>query len=388
MLANCPRFVRPLVALYTLCLLPLAAMCQQPAAPKTDLFSDASNHWYHIADNKNIIQPAPDQPRYKADEYAAIADNILLYQKNNGGWPKNYDMQAILTPQQKEALLATKAETHTTFDNRTTYSHVAYLSQVYTLTHDDKYKQAALKGFDYILEAQYDNGGWPQYYPLEKKYSRHITYNDDVFAGIMILLKNVLENKPDYTYIDDNYRKRLQKAFDKGLDCIVKTQINDAGAPTAWCQQHDEVTLAPAWARAFEPPCICSAESAKLVLFLMSLPNPSKEIIAAVQNAATWFNQSKITGITIKTVKVSADSSAAGKAYTDKVVVADAQAAPVWTRYYELKTHRPMFCNRDSKVVYSLAEVEHERRVGYAWYSNEPQKVLDKYDNWLKKQKI
>jgi len=366
MFANSPGFVRPAKALYALLLLPFTAICQQPPAPKTDLFSDASNHWYHIADNKNIINPENGQPRYKPEEYTAIADNILLYQKNNGGWPKNYDMQAILTPNQKAALLAARGEEHTTFDNRTTYSHIAYLSQVYTLTHEEKYKQAALRGFDYILEAQYGNGGWPQYYPLEKKYSRHITYNDDVFAGIMVLLRDVLENRPDYTYVDDKYRKRLQKAFDKGLDCIIKTQINDAGAPTAWCQQHDEVTLAPAWARAFEPPCICSAESAKLVLFLMSLPNPSKEVIAAVQNAATWFNQSKITGIAVKTVKVSADSSSTGKAYTDKVVVNDPQAPPIWTRYYELKTHRPMFCNRDSKVVYSLAEVEHERRTGYA----------------------
>lgn len=388
MFANSSGFVRPAKALYALLLLPFAAICQQSPAPKTDLFSDASNHWYHIADKQNIINPETGQPRYKPEEYTAIADNILLYQKNNGGWPKNYDMQAILTPNQKAALLAARGEEHTTFDNRTTYSHVAYLSQVYTLTHEEKYKQAALRGFDYILEAQYGNGGWPQYYPLEKKYSRHITYNDDVFAGIMVLLRDVLENRPDYTYVEDKYRKRLQKAFDKGLDCIIKTQINDAGAPTAWCQQHDEVTLAPAWARAFEPPCICSAESAKLVLFLMSLPNPSKEVIAAVQSATAWFNQSKITGITVKTVKVSADSSSTGKAYTDKVVVNDPQAPPIWTRYYELKTHRPMFCNRDSKVVYSLAEVEHERRTGYAWYSNEPQKVLDKYDSWLKKLKI
>lgn len=388
MFANSFRCIRPSMALYTFALLPFTAFCQPPSVPKTDLFSDASNHWYHIADNKNTINPETGQARYKPEEYAAIADNILLYQKNNGGWPKNYDMQAILTPEQKAALLAAKGEEHTTFDNRTTYSHVAYLSQVYTLTHEEKYKKAALKGFDYILEAQYSNGGWPQYYPLEKKYSRHITYNDDVFAGIMVVLRDVLQNKPDYTYVDESYRKRLQKAFDKGLDCIIKTQINDTGVPTAWCQQHDEVTLQPAWARAFEPPCICSAESARLVLFLMSLPNPSKEVIAAVQNATAWFNQSKITGITIKTVKISADSSGTGKAMSDKIVVADPQALPIWTRYYELKTHRPMFCNRDSKVVYSLAEVEHERRMGYAWYSTEPQKVLDKYDSWLKKQKI
>ena len=63
----------------------------------------------------------------------------------------------------------------------------------------------------------------------------------------------------------------------------------------------------------------------------------------------------------------------------------DSSAAPIWTRYYELKTHRPLFCNRDSKVVYSLAEVLRERRDGYGWYTYEPQKVLKLYPTWQKK---
>jgi PelA/Pel-15E family pectate lyase len=69
----------------------------------------------------------------------------------------------------------------------------------------------------------------------------------------------------------------------------------------------------------------------------------------------------------------------------DKVVVNSPGAAPIWTRYYELKTHRPIFCNRDSKIVYTLAEVDRERRDGYAWYTYEPQKVLNRYEAWKKK---
>ena len=63
----------------------------------------------------------------------------------------------------------------------------------------------------------------------------------------------------------------------------------------------------------------------------------------------------------------------------------DSTAAPIWTRYYELKTHRPMFGNRDSKVVYSLTEVARERRDGYGWYTYSPQEVLNKYPNWLQR---
>ncbi|MFX7914542.1 pectate lyase, partial [Acinetobacter baumannii] len=91
----------------------------------------------------------------------------------------------------------------------------------------------------------------------------------------------------------------IKAAFNKGIDCILKMQIND-GKPTAWCQQHDEVTLQPAWARKFEPPSITNGESSDIVLLLMSIKNPSKEIIAAVENAIVWFNESKILYTRVK----------------------------------------------------------------------------------------
>ena len=345
----------------------------------TNIFQDASSHWYGIADKHNVINAHPGQPRYKPTQLAEIADNILLYQKDNGGWPKNYDMLAILTDAQKDSVIAAKHETNTTFDNRTTYSHIAALARVYYTIKDDKYKAAALKGLDFIVQAQYGNGGWPQYYPLEKGYSRCITFNDDAYAGIIKLLKDIVDAKPEYSFVDPKRRKRLGIAFDKGLDCILKTQINDAGRPTAWCQQYDEKTLQPAWARKFEPPSICNGESVSIVLFLMSIKNPSRQVTDAIENAVAWFEASKIIGIRVKTVAATEMPTAYRVSKTDRVVVSDSTAPPIWTRYYELKTHRPLFCNRDSKVVYSLAEVDRERRDGYAWYTYGPQQVLDKY---------
>ena len=47
-------------------------------------FSDNTGHWYSIADKHNVINALPDRPRYKPTEITAIADNMLLFQKNNG----------------------------------------------------------------------------------------------------------------------------------------------------------------------------------------------------------------------------------------------------------------------------------------------------------------
>lgn len=351
----------------------------------TTIFQNSAHHWYDIFDKANVINPVPNQPRYKPSEIIAIGDNILLYQKDNGGWPKNYDMLAILTSRQKDSIIKTKNILNTTFDNSTTYSHIVCLANIYTATKLQRFKDAALKGIDYILSAQYANGGWPQYFPLEENYSREITFNDDVITGIMSLFKDIKENKKQYLFVDEVRRKKVNTSFNKGLECILKTQIKDNEKLTAWCQQYNEVSLQPSWARAFEPPSICNAESAGVVLLLMSIDHPSQPVINAVKNAVAWFNDSKIFNTRVKTIAAPDTTYRFRHSATDKIIINDPAAPPIWTRYYELKTHRPLFCNRDSKVVYSLAEVERERRDGYGWYTYEPQKVLNQYASWKKK---
>jgi PelA/Pel-15E family pectate lyase len=349
-------------------------------------FADNAGHWYGIADKNNMINALPGKPQYDPTEITNIADNILLFQKDNGGWPKNYDVFAILTDAQKDSVRAKKSAVNTTFDNGSTYTQIAVLANVYTATGIEKYKTAAVKGLEFILKAQYKNGGWPQYYPTEKNnYNSHITFNDGALEGIISLLKDIKADNPAYAFLNKKLRNQLVAAYDRAIPCILKMQINDAGKPTAWCQQYDEVTLQPAWARKFEPPSICNGESAAVVLFLMDIENPSREVKEAVQYAVAWFKESKILNTRVKTIPAERMVTPFKVTTTDRVVVTDSTAPPIWTRYYELKTHRPIFCNRDSKIVYSLAEVDRERRDGYGWYTYAPQKVLDKYPAWQKK---
>ncbi|MCX6236082.1 MAG: pectate lyase [Bacteroidia bacterium] len=348
-------------------------------------FGDSMRHWYGIHDDGNIIQPKFNQPKYKETKITEIADNILIYQRNNGGWPKNYDMMAILTNTQIDSLVKTKNKFHTTFDNSTTYTHIEYLTQVYTLTHIEKYKEACLKGISFVISAQFPNGGWPQYFPLEDNYSRRITYNDGAYIGIMKMLKKIVDNNPDYSFIGNEVRGNVKLAFEKGMNCIIKTQIVDKGKLTAWCQQHNEINLQPAWARAFEPPSICNGESSDIVLFLMKIDHPDARIIKSIQSAVKWFDDSKIYHTKVNIVPAPPEKSQWKTTYYDRVVVTDSLAPPIWTRYYELGTEKPLFCDRNNKFLFSLAEVSRERRSGYGWYTYSPQEVLDKYPEWQKK---
>ena len=287
-------------------------------------FGDGTRHWYGIADPSNIVNAVPNQPKYTENEITNIADNMLIYQRDNGGWPKNYDMQAVLTPEQINSLVKTKNILHTTFDNSTTYTHIEYLAQVYTITHIAKYKTACEKGIKFCLAAQYPNGGWPQYYPLEaKNYSRHITYNDGAYLGVMIMLEKMVENNSNFSFLDKALHKKAITAYQKGLDCILKTQIVDNGRITVWSQQHDEITSQPAWARAFEPPSICNGESSAIVLFLMDIKSPNEKIVKSIQSAVKWFYDSRILNTRVESIKGTVEKSKYRTITTDKVVVTD-----------------------------------------------------------------
>jgi PelA/Pel-15E family pectate lyase len=350
-------------------------------------FQDSQHHWKDIADHEQVIVPVENQPDYKPDQIAKIADNILLYQQPNGGWPKNYDMLAILTKEQKDILARHKDSNNTTFDNGATYTQIEYLAKAYLKTNNENYKNAALKGINFMLVAQYNNGGWPQFYPDVKGYRKYITFNDDAMEGVMSVLHHIIENDPSYSFINNEVREKVEKSFSKGIDCILKCQIKENGKLTVWCQQHDNIDFSPRNARTFELASKAAEESANIVALLMSIKNPGDKIIQAVNAAIDWFNKVAIKNTRIKVIASTEKAYKFHSTNQDRIVVKDSTAPLIWTRYYELETDRPLFANRDGKKVYQLSDVSRERRTGYAWYGYWPQKMLKKYPDWLKKLK-
>jgi PelA/Pel-15E family pectate lyase len=147
------------------------------------------------------------------------------------------------------------------------------------------------------------------------------------------------------------------------------------GRRTAWCAQHDERTFAPAAARAFEPVSLSGSETAGLVRFLMTVEQPSTEVVDAVNAAVTWLDSVKLAGLRVATVQTPEGP--------DRVVVEDAAASPLWARFYEIGTNRPIFTGRDGMVRFGYAEIERERRVGYAYYGNWPARLIERdYPAW------
>lgn len=317
---------------------------------------------------------------YGEDEAVRIADNVLVYQRNSGGWPKNIDMAAVLSGDQVTALTKQKASIDSNIDNGATYTQLIFLARVYQARKLERHQESFLAGLDYLFRAQYANGGWPQYFPNSQSYYKHITYNDGAMIGVLKVLRDIAQEKVVYSFVDPARRERARIAVQKGTDCILKTQVKVGDRLTVWGAQHDEVTLAPAPARAFEPVALASLESVGIVRFLMGIKQPSQQVINAVEAAVNWFERAKISGI--KWIEKPDKSSGE----FERVAVKDKNAGPIWARFYELESNRGIFIGRDSVIKYSVDEIEAERRNGYRWYDDEPAQLLNKeYPAWRQK---
>jgi PelA/Pel-15E family pectate lyase len=310
---------------------------------------------------------------FASDESKRITENILSFQADSGGWPKNIDTTAA--PYRGE-----RAQLQPTFDNGATTDELRFLARVYKAAKDAPCRTAVEKGIDYILKAQYSNGGWPQYYPPPRGYNRYITFNDNAMVRLMEFLRETYTSDV-YDFTGAERRTAARRAFERGIDCILKCQIKVDGKLTVWCAQHDEKDYRPRPARTFELVSLSGGESVGIVRLLMSLEKPSPEVVKAVESAVRWFESAKLKGIRVVLQKDGKSPKG-----TNKVVVKDASAPPMWARFYEIGTNKPIFSDRDGVAKYDLADIGYERRNGYAWLGYWPQKLLEQeYPVWKKK---
>ncbi len=316
-----------------------------------------------------------DAAWYASNEAKALANNVIKYQSSQGGWPKSTDLaRPPLTPGDIPPEGGGRANS---LDNDATTLPMAFLAKVISATKDETYIASFDKGLDYLVAAQYPNGGWPQFWPLrgDKYYSR-ITFNDDAMIQVMELLKAVASGKNEYAFVDNKRRELASKAIQLGLECILKSQIKQEGVPTVWCAQHDEKTLKPAWARAYEPPSLSGSESVGILRYLMSIEQPSLEVIRAIKGGVAWLKNVAITDKRLKVVR-----NPDGR--NERLLIPDDNAPLLWARFYELDTNRPLYLDRDSKFRYDYSEISYERRSGYSYHGYWAKKLLEKdYPLW------
>lgn len=326
---------------------------------------------------------------YGGEEARVVIANILSYQTPAGGWGKNQPRDRA--PRQKgQAFVAdnnnkraTPGDFDTardpqwtyvgTIDNDATITEIRFLAKAVPQLPADLAKacrEAAERGVRYLLAAQFPNGGWPQVWPLQGGYHDAITMNDDAVAEVAALMGWVSRGEAGLGFLPAELKAAAGAAHDRAVQLILAMQIRVNGRLALWAQQHDPLTLAPGSARNYEPPALASSESAHALEFLMNLPQPSPQVVQAVRAGAAMLRELAVR------------DQAFVKVDGARRLVEQPGAGPIWSRYYDPVTLKPVFGDRDKSLHDDVNDISAERRNGYSWWGTWPVKTLQAYETW------
>ncbi|MGO8758719.1 MAG: pectate lyase [Terracidiphilus sp.] len=357
----------------------------------------------HATGGRGMFALRIDHPAewWASDDALRIARNMVTWQVADGGWSKNIDM--VSRPRTPGDLYDADNQNRfpdsadfdkpvdpnwhyiATLDNDSTWLQIRFLVRVTTAliaAHRDAdaapFRASVERGIEYLLDSEYPNGGWPQVWPLEGAYHDAITINDDAMTHAVEILHDSATGAPDYAFLPDGLKRRAGPAAERGIDCLLRLQIVANGVKTAWAQQYDALTLEPASARNYEMAALSSDESFPIVELFMRLPNPTPAEVAAVHAACAWFAKVEIFGVRFG----SGDFFADRRSPDGRKLVAVSGAGPIWARYYQIGTDRPIFGDRDKSIHDDVNELSLERRNGYSWFNAEGIAILSEYKTW------
>jgi hypothetical protein len=207
--------------------------------------------------------------RYFLESAAEVADSLIAAQHPAGGWNYLHDFAGAQSVQRWYDTIGKNGwrleEFHhyygnATFDDAGTAEASTFLLRMYVETHQDKYRDALERALRFVLDSQYENGGWPQRFPFvddapalhgRPDYTRYITFNDDVAGENITFLLMVYQSLGD---------KRALEAIYRAMNVFPLTL---QPAPQAgWGLQHTVDTLEPVGARSYEPDALVTSTTA------------------------------------------------------------------------------------------------------------------------------
>lgn len=230
-----------------------------------------------------------------------VADALVWGQHPAGGWHYmfDFDMTGIREWYDEVASKCWGWEEYyhyygnCTFDDEGTYAPAQFLLDLYCETLDPAYRDPLIKALDFVVEAQYPNGGWPQRYPLmydyphggHDDYTHYYTYNDGVAANNIKLLFDAWEKLGIKAYRD---------AAISGMDFYIVSQL--PYPQSGWAQQYT-MDMRPGWARTYEPAALSVHRTITNINDLMRFYTMTgyRRYLDPIPNAIDWLERSAIT---------------------------------------------------------------------------------------------
>ncbi|CAN5411896.1 pectate lyase [soil metagenome] len=237
------------------------------------------------------------------DAAKSAADALVRGQHPRGGWNYVIDTAGEDTLKAWYAAYGHTAwrleEYHryygnATFDDAGTAEASQLLLRLYLEKREEKYRAPLDKAIQFVLDAQYANGGWPQRFPFVENggvhghadYTPYITFNDDV-AG-----ENIEFLLYAHQALGSN-DARLVDAIERGMDIYVRTQ--QPMPQPAWGLQHFPDTLKPAPARTIEPQAFATHTTGTNIRSMIGFYKLTgdRKFIDRLPEALDWLDQVK-----------------------------------------------------------------------------------------------
>lgn len=351
-----------------------------------------------------------------------------VYQNEDGGWGKTNTDYDLLS----DTFVQKYGHAYSTFDNGSTHGHIKFLTRLLKVTKAqpdlfkgyekelDDIEKGFWKAVKYLIDAQNDAGGWPQYYPYGVGYFANITYNDGAMPSVLDVIyaltndsalldsslcedldwaRQAIKDGNKYTAEFAISEDKLQKAWDDGLKFTLDAQVEIDGVTTGWAQQYDAKAdkPTPTLGRAYELPSVSPSESNAILEVLTNIKNPSQEVKNAVISYTEWVQTIGFTGY--KIYNYSDRTRELGK---DRLLLKDGSTSMTWGRFYGLDTtgeyygldlkdkltegkYYPIFSGRNGVAQLSLNYGMGERRSGYSFTNtNAGTTAKGIYDKWTK----
>lgn len=220
----------------------------------------------------NILLEAYDatSDEYYYQQACKVADVLIRGQHSSGGWNYCFDLNGEESLRNWYATIGKAAWRleefqhyygNATFDDEVTVNVGKFFLKLYLEKKDEKYRKVLDKVIAFVCNSQYENGGWPQRFPLmydhsfrgKADYSSFVTLNDEVLIKNISFLKEC-RDKLNLTDLD----WRIKKAM------YLIPQLQQPKPYAGWSDQYT-LDLKPAHARSYEPRAVNTATTMNMM---------------------------------------------------------------------------------------------------------------------------
>ncbi len=239
---------------------------------------------------------------YYYDAAAAVGDALIAAQHPSGGWNYVADFAGEESLREWYATVGRNAWRleefqhfcgNATFDDATTPDAANFMLRLYLEKREARFKASLDRVIQFVLDAQYPSGGWPQRHPDAggapgagcPDYARAITLNDRVGA------ENVAFLLACHGALGDD---RLLDPIRRGMEVFILLQ---QPAPQAgWALQYTPEDLKPVAARTYEPAALATNATAACIQEMMTFYEMTGDarFLERIPEAFAWLDSVRL----------------------------------------------------------------------------------------------